>query len=108
MASAKTNIAMHTGAPEGLASSLVDERSDTAVGSRRIKGFASMRFGADQVHTHEAEALKLELAKYDIDLFVAAPSAGEDISTVVFTAIEQSEFFIALATSTCATHRCRC
>ena len=61
-----------------------------------------MRFGKDQVHQHEAPALKAALAKHGIDLFVAAPKRGEDISRVVFEALALSDFFIAFATPTYA------
>ena len=65
----------------------------------RRRGFCSMRFGKDQVHQHEAPALKAALAKHGIDLF-GAPKRGEDISRVVFEALALSDFFIAFATPT--------
>jgi hypothetical protein len=90
-----------------------------------IPAFASMRFGADQaivsppytppettvhsrsrapsclpqVHKHEGPALKAALASHGIDLFVAAPLHGQDISSVVFTAIEKARIFVAMATA---------
>ena len=67
-----------------------------------IPAFASMRFNEEGVHKYEAQALKLELAKRGVELFVAAPDPGQDITTVVFNAIEHSRIFIALATSTYA------
>ena len=52
-----------------------------------------------QVHKYEAPALKAALAHHGIDLFVAAPLPGQDISQVVFTAIDKARIFIAMATS---------
>ena len=71
-------------------------------GNKRPRGFASMRFGSDAVHKHEAVALKQALEAHGVDLFVAAPKTGENITDVVFKEIELADFFVALATSTYA------
>lgn len=65
-----------------------------------IKVFASMRFGSVGVHKHEAPALQRELAKHGIDMFVAAPKAGEDITRMVFDRLYESSVFIAFVTPT--------
>ena len=51
---------------------------------RRVEVFASMRFGDDHVHKHEAPALREKLAPHNIDLIIAAPNTGEYITTHVF------------------------
>ena len=70
--------------------------------SDAIRVFGSMRFGKDNVHKHEAFALKKELAKHGIDLYIAKPDSGGDITIEVFEAMSGCEAFIAFATSTYA------
>ena len=64
-----------------------------------IPAFASMRFGHDEVNKYEGPALRDALRRHGIDLYVAAPPAGSDISIQVMTALDNAQIFIALATS---------
>jgi len=75
---------------------------ETSPNKQRIRVFGSMRFGVEEVHRHEGPALKEELAKHGIDLFIASPNAGSDITQEVFDAMSKCEAFIAFATSTYA------
>jgi hypothetical protein len=70
--------------------------------SSRVKVFGSMRFDEAGVHKHEAAALKAELARHGIELFVAAPDAGADITATVFETMLECRAFIAFATATYA------
>ena len=54
------------------------------------------------MHKYEAPALKKALAAHGVDLYIASPALGADITKEVFEAIENSHLFIALATSTYA------
>ena len=47
---------------------------------------------------NEAKALQARLKKDNVELFIAAPGAGDDITTQVFTAIKSSQAFIAFGT----------
>jgi len=70
--------------------------------SDAIRVFGSMRFGKEAIHKHEAPALKKELAKHGIDLYIAKPDSGGDITIEVFEAMSGCQAFIAFATSTYA------
>ena len=54
------------------------------------------------MHKYEAPALKKALAAHGVDLYVASPGLGANITKEVFSAIENSHLFIALGTSTYA------
>ena len=54
------------------------------------------------MHKYEAPALKKALAAHGVDLYIASPALGADITKEVGKAIESSDLFIALATSTYA------
>ena len=60
-----------------------------------------MRFTDE--HGAKKEALELRAALYPwVDLFIASPKLGEDITETCFAAMKESELFIAMATSTYA------
>jgi sugar/nucleoside kinase (ribokinase family) len=61
-----------------------------------------MRFGDEDIHKYEGPALQRELLKYGVDLFVAAPKSGEDITKVVTQNLEECRAFIAFGTRTYA------
>ena len=87
-------------APVHSAATPVSPRDVSADRGAPIAAFGSMRFGKGSPKK-EAALLKKELKKFNIDLFVAAPNPGADITEVVFNALKQSEIFIAFATKSC-------